>query len=1034
MTTLSSLRNALLMIAFLVICNQLSAQTFGRNKPRYTKQDFEVLETPHFHIHHYLENDSLLHEVGKMSERWYEYHQDVTHDTFHHHNPLILYNNHADFQQTNAISGNIGIGTGGVTEGFKNRVVMPFTFSNQNTNHVLGHELVHAFQYHMVINGDSTSIRNMGNMPLWFVEGLAEYMSLGRIDPFTAMWMRDAVVRDDVPTLGEMNSPKYFPYRYGQAFWSFIGGTYGDDIIEPLFMNAAKYGMAAAIPMTLEVSVENLSNMWQSALKNYFTPFVDNAVKDPRGKPLLSKENSGRINVSPSLSPNGKYVIFLSEKDLFSTDLFVADARTGDIVSKLVSLTKDGGLDHLNLLESTGAWSPNGREYAVIAFKKGKNILIIKDVESGKTQKTYEIDEVPAFSYPTWSPDGKKIVVTGLVQGQVDLYQFDLKSEKVTQLTDDIYSEVMSSYSPDGQSLLFSYDKDAVNNGSTYGTYTYDIAEMNLSDRTIEVFDFFSGVQNLNPVYDHEGNIYFISERDGYRNLYRYKRAEDQLYQMTNLATGISGISRLSPALTTSTKKDRVIYTHYTDNSYNIIRSSSDKLLNKPVDKQSINRAAGTLPVLGLNKTDIVHDNLSKQDKWTYRGATFVDKDYSANFKLDYIGGGVGVGVNNNNNVANATNLQGGIGFLFSDMLGNHQLFTQFSLNGEILDAGGQVSYINRKNRLAWGAGLSHVPLRTGYSRLYEGPQFTTFDNQTIAANVKQELNVIRVFDESLNLFVHYPFSTTLRLEGGVAGQYRSFRYDRYNEYYRFVNGLGYQRIYDERQKQETGDEIQLNQYYTLAKGTGANINIGLVGDNSFFGLTSPLAGHRFRLSAEYAVGMDDYASINLDARKYFWMKPFSLALRASSFNRFVRESNTIYPYYIGNMGFVRGYGSLFNNSVGDELQVPFAQLIGSKMALTSAEIRMPFTGPKSLALIGTNVLLTDLALFFDAGVAFDSFNDFSEGRNIDGRTLKPQIVSSAGVSLRVNLFGAMILEPHVAWPLRRGSGASFGLNFIPGW
>ncbi|MDV7401671.1 hypothetical protein RZS08_60185, partial [Arthrospira platensis SPKY1] len=60
---------------------------------------------------------------------------------------------------------------------------------------------MHAFQYQMILGGDSTSMESLGNLPLWMVEGLAEYMSIGRTDAHTAMWMRDAVLHDDIPTL-----------------------------------------------------------------------------------------------------------------------------------------------------------------------------------------------------------------------------------------------------------------------------------------------------------------------------------------------------------------------------------------------------------------------------------------------------------------------------------------------------------------------------------------------------------------------------------------------------------------------------------------------------------------------------------------------------------------------------------------------------------------------------------------------------------------------------------------------------------------
>ena len=36
-------------------------------------------------------------------------------------------------------------------------------------------------------------------LPLWFIEGMAEYLSVGPVDPLTAMWMREATRREQLP-------------------------------------------------------------------------------------------------------------------------------------------------------------------------------------------------------------------------------------------------------------------------------------------------------------------------------------------------------------------------------------------------------------------------------------------------------------------------------------------------------------------------------------------------------------------------------------------------------------------------------------------------------------------------------------------------------------------------------------------------------------------------------------------------------------------------------------------------------------------
>ncbi|HMQ06874.1 MAG TPA: hypothetical protein PKC30_06200 [Saprospiraceae bacterium] len=1049
-------RFILFLIIGILSSTVLEAQYFGRNKPRYRSFDFKVKETEHYQIYHYFKNQEVVEHLGQLSELWYDFHKAVLQEDLVKKNPMIFYANHAEFQMTNTISGGIGVGTGGVTEAFKNRVIMPVTFTNQQTKQVLGHEIVHAFQFNSILNSDSTNLQSLANLPLWLVEGMAEYMSIGRVDPYTAMWMRDAILNDDIPNVRRLAHPRYFPYRYGQAMISFLAGLYGDGVIKPLFRNTALFGVQYTIENMLGMSMENLSEIWESGLRNHYKPWLEGKVEMPQGRKLLSAENSGRINVSPAMSPNGRYVIFLSERDLFSTDLFLADAQTGEIIRKVASLVNDSDLDNFNYLESAGTFSPNGREFAFVAFRRGENVLVIKDAESGKTTETLTIPGVPAFSGPSWAPDGRHIVVTGLVDGQSDLFQFDLRTKLVTQLTNDKYSAIHASHSSDGSKLVFSYDKRSFDQGRTFGKYTMDLAIMDLVSNRITILDVFHGADNLNPMFDHEDNIYFYSDRDGFRNLYKYIPFSGEVLQMTDLLTGISGITRYSPAIAVSTRRDRVMYTHYYGGSYSIYQASSEQLLNRRIDPKSVSFDAGTLPFNNPEVTDIVNANLNNIDNVALVDPfMFSNVPYRPQFKLDYIGGGGGIGVSTGNVFRNYTGLQGGAQFLFSDILGDNQIFTVIAMNGEILDVGGQFAYLNRKNRLAWGLGLSHVPLRTGFVTFAEDNSSVVIDGRPITT-LKQSFHILRIFDDALDIFAHYPFSTTLRLEGNLGPRYRSFRYDIYDDFYFFdPSSFTYRLTAQDRNKQEIGDEIMLNPFYTLRKGFGFNGNLALVGDNSYFGLTSPLAGQRFRIGLEYVTGTDQYYGAIMDFRRYIWKKPFSFAWRGMSYLRFEQTENSVWPIYVGDMGFVRGYGSIFNTRGVEEQGINFGQLIGTKMALTNFEIRIPFTGPRNLSLISTGFLFSDLAFFFDAGVAFNEFNHLRDGmpmlvprRDEDGNIiigpggqpvleeqfLKPFLATSAGVALRINLFGAMILEPYYAWPLHQNGRPSFGLNIIPGW
>ena len=183
-----------------------AAQYFGQNKVQYKDLDFQVLKTEHFDIYYYPSERDAVARAARMAERWYARLSRVFDRQLRGRQPLIIYASSVDFRQTNVIPGTIGEGTGGVTEPIRRRIVLPLAASLADTNHVIGHELVHAFQFDMTAGPNSLAGQNGAErLPLWFIEGMAEYLSLGPVDANTAMWVRDAARREKLPSIDDLN-------------------------------------------------------------------------------------------------------------------------------------------------------------------------------------------------------------------------------------------------------------------------------------------------------------------------------------------------------------------------------------------------------------------------------------------------------------------------------------------------------------------------------------------------------------------------------------------------------------------------------------------------------------------------------------------------------------------------------------------------------------------------------------------------------------------------------------------------------------
>ncbi len=1043
----------LLMIVSVILFtfnNQAQAQYFGQNKVRYKNLKFKVYETPHFHLYYYTKNDSVVKNFAKESEAWYALHQQVFRDTFRKPNPIILYGNSPEFQQTTIIDSEIGVGTGGVTEGLKNRVFMPLQEINFQTRHVLGHELVHAFQYHTLIESDSTQLENIGNLPLWMVEGMAEYLSLGKVDANTAMWMRDAVLNKDIPTLKDLTeSSKYFPYRYGQAFWSFIGSTYGDTLIMPLFKSTAKFGYEYAIRRTFGYDERTLSSLWKSALENTYGPMLtDSSQTRPIGKKIIDNVNAGEMNVAPAISPDGKHLVFLSEKDLFSIDLYLADAQSGKIIRKLTSKIRNSHIDEFNFIESAGTWSPDGKQFALSAFSKGRNTLVVVNISNGKTVLEKSMGEIEQFGNLTWSPDGKHIAFSGLKHGQSDLFSYNIETQEVTQLTNDKYSDFQPSYSSDGTKIVFSTDRLDLDKGLT-AFISMNMVLLDLKTNKIENIDIFPGANNFNPVFDgKDENIYFLSNRNGFRDLYRYNINVKTTEQLTNYFTGISGITENSPALSIS-KNDDIVYSYYRSQRYTLYNAHVSEFEYKTVNRNEVNFAAATLPPHKSVGVDIVNKNLVNFLAYDDLPTDSIRHiPYRPQFKLDYIANS-GVGVSTSRF---GTGMSSGVQAIFSDILSRNQIFAAASVNGEIYDFGAQLAYVNQESRWNWGGAISHIPYLTG----------------TYGYNPKATLNgvnyfesytdLIRIFEESAQAFTFYPFSKTTRIEFGTGISHYSYRVDRFSTYYDGARdpitgelvSINYYPIHSEKRKVSKSD-YQQETGYRLNPFTVYQLNTAFVGDNSYFGITAPLGGYRYRIGIEQNFGTFTYTSPTIDLRKYIRAKPVTFAGRLYGYGRLGDVNTQLYPLFIGYPYLIRGYeaNSFYNNSSGSSDGFNINQLMGNRIAVANFEIRLPFTGPEKLAALESKFLFSDLNLFFDAGLAWD------KGQKVDfGRSAPPQIgqdattkapiydsnvkvpAYSAGISARVNVFGYFILEPYLAYPFNRKDidRPVFGLTFAPGW
>ena len=979
------------------------AQYFGRNKVQYRSFDFQILQTEHFDVYYYPEEAEAAHMMARMAERW----QDRLARFFGHElrgrQPLILYAVAAHFRQTNAIEGLIGEGTGGVTEAIKRRVVLPMSGSLADSDHVLGHELVHAFQFDLTgadpreSEGQAPGILAF---PLWFVEGMAEYLSLGPLDPQTAMWMRDAALREKLPSLADLDNPKYFPYRWGHSFWAFVGAKYGDRAVASLIRSAANPRFdLAGLARQLGTDPDTLTSEWHAAIRLAAQTAADDLspiASDPR-RVIMADEQAGRYNVGPEISPDGRHIAFFSERDRFSIELFLADAETGKVTRKLLKSATDPHFDSLEFLNSAGAWSPDGRAFVLTALRGGRPVLAFLDPKSGGVKRERRLPGLDDAFNPSFSPDGESIVLAGNVGGLLDLYLYSVKTDTLERLTHDPYADVEPTFTPDGRTVIFASERFTTDL-QTLEPGPLRLARLDLASRGVTPIATFRKGKNISPKVSPDGRtVFFVADPDGTSNLYRVPVDGGPVEQLSSVITGIAGITSTSPTLSLSAS-GRMAFSVFENDGHSIYVLDPDRLV--AFVPAGADQRAAVLPGRSVPAGDVQRYLTNFARGLPAADTAEPSQPYRQGLSLDAIGQPTISGAV----TQFGTEVSGGLSASFSDMLGDRALGVGASIGGTLADVGGAVSYLNRKHRWNWLLSSGITPYAVGF--------LTRTDDPATGTIVLREV-ISRQISRGVVGATIFPFSSATRLEITGGAQQLVFNRDIRTSTF---SGDGRVLLDTTTERQKAADPMYL-----------AQIGAALVRDTSLFGATGPLVGSRSRMEVGISRGTLRYASALADWRRYFMpVRPFTVAVRAVHFGRYGAnaEDGRLVPLYVGYPEFVHGYGigsfsSRECRAGGQSGECPiFDRLIGSRMATMNVELRVPLEGLRS-GNIEYGRIPIDLVAFADAGLAWTSTSLpvwLGGDRNV---------VRSVGGAARINVMGLLVVEVAVSRPFDRAEGGA---------
>ncbi|MEO6681304.1 MAG: hypothetical protein ABIN48_00640, partial [Ginsengibacter sp.] len=427
---------------------QVSSVEFGKNRLQFKKFKWNYYQSLNFNAYYNQNGEAIAKYVIQIAEEELPGIERFVEYTLQRRANIVIYNSFNDMQQSNIGLSSDWISADGTTQLVNNKLIVYYNSNHADLRRQIREGIAKVLTQNILFGDDLGEVagnKALLDLPDWLVTGYMAYVGQN--------W--STKLDDDLKS--EILSEKYNnfyqlaferPQLAGHAFWYYIEERYKKENTSYLLYLARIYKNLnkATQQVTKKRKFKDLLEEFMTYQEEKYFEDIRRRKNYPKGSEITSVEIGKRKDYFHfNVNPNKKdYSFAVVQYKQGQYKVILNDGYKDKTLLKFGARSK---MNEINPNYPMMAWDPKGTRLSVLYEEEGRIKLFVYDVITRTKPYTRDLTDIfEQVQDMKYIYSSQSLLMSAVRKGQSDIFIYDMDSEKVNQITNDVYDNLDPSF------------------------------------------------------------------------------------------------------------------------------------------------------------------------------------------------------------------------------------------------------------------------------------------------------------------------------------------------------------------------------------------------------------------------------------------------------------------------------------------------------------------------------------------------------------------------------------------------------------